>query len=237
MKLVLFLYFFYNDSLFIGLFIGFIICLLVYLFNNMNDGESCWFTICDEKNIVLEKNNNNVYKITFSIHSENREDTVLNVLKNGQLFELLFALNPDVIADINVTERGHLHDVFITFKNGNRDDGNNGNNGEELDTIVHVHFSLKYAFEENKCILTSQKCEEDGDDERDETNDGSASKKGKKEYLNVSKIKLKAVEKGDNTSMSLVFKVDGGKKSSNITNMYIGLYFKKIFHRFKKYFE
>ena len=212
-------------------------------FNNMNDGESCWFTICDEKNIVLEKNNNNVYKITFSIHSENREDTVLKVLKNGQLFELLFALNPDVIADINVTERGHLHDVFITFKNGNRDDGNNGNNngnnnnGEELDTIVHVHFSLKYAFEENKCIITSQKCEEDGDDERDETNDGSASKKGKKEYLNVSKIKLKAVEKGDNTSMSLVFKVDDGKKSSNITNMYIGLYFKKIFYRFKQYFE
>ena len=215
----------------------------------MNDGDSCWITICDEKNIVLEKNNNNVYKITFSIHSENREDTVLNVLKNGQLFELLFALNPDVIADINVTERGNLHDVFITFKNGNPDgdnggnngnNGNSGNNGEELDNIVDVHFSLKYAFEENKCIITSQKCEEKCGDERgDETNNGSASQKGKKEkeYLHVSKIKLKAVEKGDNTSMSLIFKVDGGKKSSNITNMYIGLYFKKIFYRFKKYFE
>ena len=139
MKLVLFLYFFYNDSLFIGLFIGFIICLLVYLFNNMNDGESCWFTICDEKNIVLEKNNNNVYKITFSIHSENREDTVLNVLKNGQLFELLSALNPDVIKKIKVSESDNIHHVFMTFIN--LDDEINSNRGEN---ILNVHFYLKY---------------------------------------------------------------------------------------------
>ena len=43
----------------------------------MNNNESDWFTICDEKNIILEKNSNNVYKITFSIHSTG-EDTVLN---------------------------------------------------------------------------------------------------------------------------------------------------------------
>ena len=126
----------------------------------MNNDESDWFTICDEKHIILEKNSNNAYKITFSIHSTG-EDTVLNVLKNGQLFELLSALNPDVIDKINVTEHANnVHDVFITFKNNNDKDG-----GEELDKIIDVYFSLKYKFKENNCIiclkkicLSSKKC-------------------------------------------------------------------------------
>ena len=189
-----------------------------------NNDESDWFTICDEKNIILEKNSNNAYKITFSVHSTG-EDTVLNVLKNGQLFELLSALNPDVIDKINVTEHANnVHDVFITFKNSNKQDG------EELDKIINVCFSLKYEFKENRCIITSQNCQDDGNP------DSQIKKKDEKEFLSVSKIKLKAVEKNNKTSMCLIFKVDS-KKSSNIINMYIGLYFKKIFYRFKQYFE
>ena len=116
----------------------------------MND-DSEWFTICDEKNIILEKNSNNAYKITFSIRSTG-EETVLNVLKNGQLFELLSALNPDVIDEINVTEHtDNVHDVFLTFKNGSHHQ-----DGEELDKIINVCFSLKYEFDENKCIIRSQ---------------------------------------------------------------------------------
>ena len=193
----------------------------------MNNNDEChWFTICDEKNIILEKNSNNTYKITFSICSTG-EDTVLNVLKNGQLFELLSALNPDVIDEIKVTEHtNNVHDVFITFKNGSHQ----GKDGEELDKIINVCFSLKYEFKENKCIITSQNC-------HDNINCNSEiKKKDEKEFLSVSKIKLKAVEKNNYTSMCLIFKVDS-KKSSNIINMYIGLYFKKIFYRFKQYFE
>jgi hypothetical protein len=191
---------------------------------NIND-ENDWFTICDEKNIILEKNSNNTYKITFSVHCTG-EDTVLNVLKNGQLFELLSALNPDVIDKINVTEHtNNVHDVFITFKNSNKQDG------EELDKIINVYFSLKYEFKENKCIITSQNCQ----DEKGNS-DSHIKKKDEKEFLPASKIKLKAVEKNNKTSVCLLFKVDS-KKSSNIINMYIGLYFKKIFYRFKQYFE
>ena len=193
----------------------------------MNNNDEChWFTICDEKNIILEKNSNNTYKITFSICSTG-EDTVLNVLKNGQLFELLSALNPDVIDEIKVTEHtNNVHDVFITFKNGSHQD----KDGEELDKIINVCFSLKYEFKENKCIITSQNC-------HDNINCNSEiKKKDEKEFLSVSKIKLKVVEKNKYASMCLIFKVDS-KKSSNIINMYIGLYFKKIFYRFKQYFE
>jgi hypothetical protein len=190
----------------------------------MND-DGDWFTICAEKNILLEKNTNNAYKITFSIRSTG-EETVLNVLKNGQFFELLSALNPDVIDNINVTEHtNNVHDVYLTFKNSSHQD----KDGEEIDKIINVYFSLKYEFDENKCIIRSQNCQDD-------SNSNFEIEKGEKEFLHVSKIKLQVVEKNNKTSMCLIFKVDS-KKSSNIVNMYIGLYFKKIFYRFKQYFE
>lgn len=198
----------------------------------MNNNESDWFTICDEKNIILEKNSNNVYKITFSIHSTG-EDTVLNVLKNGQLFELLLALNPDVIDKINVIEQpNNVEDVFITFKNNS----NHQDDSEELDKIINIYFSLKYDFKENKCVVTSQNCRDDNGKNDNGNSISQIKKKDGEEFLPVSKIKLKAVEKNNKTSMCLIFKVDS-KKSSNIINMYIGLYFKKIFYRFKQYFE
>ena len=91
----------------------------------MGDSDDEWFTICDEKNIVLKKNDTNMYKITFSINVKNNEDTVLNVLKNGQLFELLSALNPDVIEKVDVNERTDgIQDIFMSFKSSktNSDD-------------------------------------------------------------------------------------------------------------------
>ena len=60
--------------------------------------------------------------------------------------------------------------------------------------------------------------------------------KNMKNSLFISQIKLKAIEKNEKTSMHLIFKLDG-KKTNNFKNMYIGLYFKKLFYRFKKYFE
>ena len=197
-----------------------------------NNDEDDWFTICDEKHIILEKNSSNAYKITFSVHSTGGEDTVLNVLKNGQLFELLEALNPDVIDKINVTEHANnVHDVFITFKNNSND-----KDGEELDKIIDVYFSLKYKFKENKCIITSNYIQDNDKNKNDNSESDSKFKKDGREFLPVSRINLKAVEKNNKTSMCLIFKVDS-KKSSNIINMYIGLYFKKIFYRFKQYFE
>lgn len=178
-----------------------------------------WFTICDEKNILLEKNENNVYKITFDVKTNDSEDTVLNVLKNGQLFELLSALNPDIIEKIKVSENDNIHHVFMTFIN--LDDEINSNRGEN---ILNVHFYLKYKFKANKCTITSQKKQNDDNDQKNE------------DSLFISYIKLKTVEKNKKTSIELVFKLDN-VNTSNFINMYIGLYFKKIFHRFKQYFE
>ncbi len=209
---------------------------------NDDDKNQCeWFTICDEKNILLEKNESNMYKITFSIFSKNNEDTVLNVLKNGQLFDLLSALNPDVIEKIIVNEDDDIHHTFITFKNV-KDDENDNNNDEndnnddendnnDDDHNINVHFSLKYNFKENKCIITST-----GQNNQPKQIKNGIENKNMKNSLFISHIKLKATEKNEKTSMRLVFKLDD-KKMSNFKNMYIGLYFKKIFYRFKKYFE
>ena len=120
----------------------------------MGDSDDEWFTICDEKNIVLKKNDANMYKITFSINVKNNEDTVLNVLKNGQLFELLSALNPDVIEKVDVNERvDRIQDIFMSFKNSKT---NSDDDVDEADKIVHVFFSIKYIFSENKCVIKSQ---------------------------------------------------------------------------------
>ena len=191
----------------------------------MDDNDD-WFTICDEKNIMLEKNNNNEYKISFNINLKGGEDTVINVLKNGQLFELLSALNPDVIDKITVTEHDGVHSVFMTLKNSDQADG------EEVDKIINFYFSLKYNFKENKCIITSKKNENENNDEYH----SDIKKKYGKDFLHVSKIKIKVVEKNNKTSVCITFKTDI-QKSNNIKNMFIGLYFKKIFYRFKQYFE
>jgi hypothetical protein len=188
-----------------------------------------WFKICDEKNILLEKNENNLYKITFNIRNCGNEDTVLHVLKNGQLFELLSALNPDVIEKIKVSENDNIHHVFITFKN--LDDKINSNQGEN---ILNVHFYLKYKFKEGKCIITSQKKQNNSNDNR--SGNGNNDENNIDDSLFISHIKLKAVEKNEKTSIQLIFKLDN-INTSNLINMYIGLYFKKIFHRFKQYFE
>ena len=196
----------------------------------MGDSDDEWFTICDEKNIVLKKNDANMYKITFSINVKNNEDTVLNVLKNGQLFELLSALNPDVIEKVDVNERvDRIQDIFMSFKNSKT---NSDDDVDEADKIVHVFFSIKYIFSENKCVIKSQS-QKNVDSHNDENQ--VAKIKNGKEFIPVSKIKLATTEKNNKTSMCLTFKVD--KKTSNIINMYIGLYFKKIFYRFKQYFE
>lgn len=196
--------------------------------NDKNENECEWFTVCDEKNILLEKNESNMYKITFSIFSKNNEDTVLNVLKNGQLFDLLSALNPDVIEKIIVNEDDDIHHVFITFKNV-KDDENDDNNDQHN---MNVHFSLKYNFKQNKCMITSTS--QNNQPIKQIIN--GVENKNMKNSLFISQIKLKATEKNEKTLMRLVFKLDG-KKTSNFKNMYIGLYFKKIFYRFKKYFE
>jgi ribosome-associated toxin RatA of RatAB toxin-antitoxin module len=188
-----------------------------------------WFKICDEKNILLEKNENNLYKITFNIRNCGNEDTVLHVLKNGQLFELLSALNPDVIEKIKVSENDNIHHVFITFKN--LDDKINSNQGEN---ILNVHFYLKYKFKEGKCIITSQKKQNNSNDNI--SGNGNNDENNIDDSLFISHIKLKAVEKNEKTSIQLIFKLDN-INTSNLINMYIGLYFKKIFHRFKQYFE
>ena len=102
-----------------------------------------------------------------------------------------------------------------------------------LQNLWFCKVALKYKFKEGKCIVTSQKKQNNSNDNRsgndkdDEKNEDS---------LFISYIKLKAVEKNEKTSIQLIFKLDN-INTSNLINMYIGLYFKKIFHRFKQYFE
>ena len=151
-------------------------------------------------------------------------------MKNGQLFDLLYALNPDVVNKVDVIEdQCDIHHVFMTFKPSQNDQG------EDNDKIMHVFFSLKYSFKENKCTAKSQLFNHNDNHNSDLLSKIVKVKEGR-DFLPISKIKLTVAESNKKTSVCLKFKVDN-KKSSNIINMCVGLYFKKIFHRFKQYFE
>jgi len=193
------------------------------------DDNEEWYTICSEKNMLLEKNEKDFYKIIFDIKSKNngeKENTVLNILKNGQLFELLAALNPDTVETIKEDEKDNIHSIFITFKDLEDEDNKNS-----FDKILNIHFHLKYKFKKNKCIITNET------EQHDENVDVYAAN-GSKSLL-VSYIKLKVNEKNDKlTKFCLIFKINNDRvNTSNFMKLYIGLYFKKIFHRFKQYFE
>jgi hypothetical protein len=164
----------------------------------MSDSDDELFTICDEKNIILKKNDANMYKISFSINIKNNEDTVLKVLKNGQLFELLSALNPDVIEKVDVNEHDGIHDVFMNFKNSKT---NNNDDVDESDKIVNVFFSIKYFFSENKCVVKSQSQKNNDSTHQSKNDDENQIEKIKngKEFIPVSKIKLVTIEKNNKT--------------------------------------
>ena len=61
-----------------------------------------WFTVCYENDILLEKNEINDYKISLDIN-ENPENefTSKDIISEGQLFDLLFELNKDLIHSID----------------------------------------------------------------------------------------------------------------------------------------
>ena len=173
----------------------------------MSDSDEVeWFLICNEKNITLKKNDSNTYKITFNVvGSKNNEDTVLNVLKNGQLFDLLYALNPDVVNKVDVIEdQCDIHHVFMTFKPSQNDQG------EDNDKIMHVFFSLKYSFKENKCTAKSQLFNHNDNHNSDLLSKIVKVKEGR-DFLPISKIKLTVAESNKKTSVCLKFKVDNKK--------------------------
>jgi hypothetical protein len=178
--------------------------------------EVDWYTVCDEKNILLEKNDDNMYKLTFDIYEDNENEfSVIDILKNDQLFDLLYELNKDLIESVDVSEKNNIKSVVIKIININ-----NEYNKDEKKT---VHLNFAYTFQKNKCEIDSiihiVKKDEDNPDN-----------------VYISTFNMSFAEEGKITRVLLTFNVDD-VVDNNLAQMYLGLYFKKILYRLKLYFE
>jgi hypothetical protein len=177
-----------------------------------------WYTVCDEKNLLLEKNDNNEYRLYFEIlENKDNELSVMELLSDGQLFELLYELNKDIIE--NVTENpdndiNNTNIVSIKIKNIKN----------EFKTIKDINVNLKfvYNFKNNECVINSIPFESNYVTTEDNI------------YMSNFQVNFKQNEK--TTNVLLEFKIND-ILDNNIFQMYLGLYFKKLFYRFKLYFE
>lgn len=176
-----------------------------------------WYTVCDEKNLLLKKNDNNEYSLSFDINEKNDNDvSVLEILNCVQLFELLYELNKDIIESIT-------EDPENTINNVNNVSINIKNIKSEFKQIknVNIHLKFVYKFENNECKITSIPF-----DSTFVTNEENL-------YISTFLINFK---QNQPTNVVLTFKIDE-VVDNDIFQMYIGLYFKKLFYRFKMYFE
>jgi hypothetical protein len=154
-----------------------------------------------------------MYKLSFEICETGDTASVIDILKKKLLFKLIQKLNEDLINKIDITEENNISIVVIKYKN---------NYNEE----IILHLKLKYNFFDdlNKCIINSIPFEKIEKIENTDKNNI---------YINDFNITF---EKKQKTCVLLTFNVDN-VFDNNLQQMYIGLHFKKLFNRFKLYFE
>jgi hypothetical protein len=179
--------------------------------------EEEWYMICNEKDIILQKNDDNMYKIDFVLNEQNADYSLINIISSNQLFDLLYELNKDIIETINTinTENDSNYTV-INIKNKNMDIID--------EKILYIHFKYKYIFDTNKCILESDLINKKEED--------------KKAIIYMDNFKVEIKENKENlTKIHILFNFNNIYYESQLVNIAIAMYIKKIFYRLKMYFE
>lgn len=172
-----------------------------------------WYTVCDEKELLLKKNDNNEYSLALEVKDD--DVSILDdVIITGQLFDLLYELNKDIIENIESKENNinEINNVSIKIKSIKN----------EFKTIknINIHLKFNYIFENNGCTIKSIPID---------------NFKSNEENIYISHFQIN-FEKNQKTNILLKFKIDD-EVDNDLYQMYIGLYFKKLFYRFKMYFE
>lgn len=179
--------------------------------------EEDWYTICNEKDILLQKNDENIYKIDFLLKDKESEYTLINLIKANQLFDLLFELNKDIAESINtVNSSNDSQYTVIHIINKNIDLIN--------EKIIHIHLQYQYIFDTNKCILKPIVINRKEDDSQT--------------LIYMDNFRVEIEESVDNpTKIHLLFGFNNKFFESNLVHVGIAMYIKKIFYRLKLYFE
>lgn len=175
-----------------------------------------WIFVMCEKDISLFQNENN-YKITFNLkNTGNTYNDIIDIIKNNDLFELLYELNKDVIQTFtlkSVDAETYYANIKVINKNLEYFDYEN--------LTFHVNYSNK--IEETKGVIYSKPFNNNDAEDNSE--------------IYLSNFIIEISNNKDNISFLVKYSFDKEIFDSNLINTSISMHIIKILYRLKLYFE
>ena len=184
--------------------------------------DSEFVVVSEKKNVLMEKNNLGDFRINISINPSNENDSIFDIIKNKQLFDLIYELNKDIIEKfeiINDTNSDLIDYLKIIFKDVSNEDS-------VLDEGEEILINLKI---ETNCINDTN-YEINGLDIQNNTTI-------KNDSISMDNFFIKVEQQQDNLiNLKICFSILDNDKPEFLKT-YICLYFQKIFYKVKLYFE
>ena len=171
--------------------------------------DSKFYTVCNDKDILLEKNDDDNYRISITINpNKNNDFTLIDIITENELWNLLYELNSDNIETYELTNNdNNTQNVFIKVKSSTEKQISD----ELKEIIIHMESYYVNNIHNNTCTVYCNNIEP------------STVK------FNNFKIEVALTNK---TEINISFILED---INDLISTYIALYIKKIFYRLSKY--
>lgn len=168
-----------------------------------------FYTVCNDKDILLQKNDENDYIINMDIkHNKSNSFTLIDIITELELWNLLYELNNDNIEEYKLTNIGkYEQNVFIKVKSTTEKQISN-----ELKDII-IHLQTRYQLiSNNECNILC-------------TNLTPST-------IIFNNFIINVLYSEELTTLKITFTLED---INDLISTYIALYIKKIFYRLSKY--
>jgi hypothetical protein len=167
-----------------------------------------FYTVCNDKDILLQKNDDDNYIINMTIQpNKNNSFTLIDIITELELWNLLYELNNDNIEEYKLTNINQKQDVFIKVKSTTEKQISN----ELKDIIIHIQTTHKL-ISDNECNIVC-------------TNLTPST-------IIFNNFIINVLCSQELTYVTINFTLED---INDLISTYIALYIKKIFYRLSKY--
>lgn len=196
---------------------NFMIYYIIIYYNTMSEEDKEFDVISDKKDALLEKNNLGDFKIKILINPVENNTTIFDIIKNKQLFELLYELNKGIIKDLNIKNIDNIDNLSFIFIDVINEEGI-----LDKDEEIFIKLNLKTNFiADNNYEIIGLNIENNSNIDRD--------------TIILDNFILK-IEKTDNIILNISFSILNDE-SPEFIKTFVALYLQKIFYNLKLYFE
>jgi hypothetical protein len=177
-----------------------------------------WDLIVCEKGVSLYQNDNSYHKIIFDVKkADDTYESILELIKNKDFFDLLFELNKDLIDNITATTIDTEMDAqYVTIKIIN--------NKSEYFNYPHFTMHINYYNKVEDKNITMQSIPFDNN-------------KSTENEIYLSTFIIKIEEHSDKVSFFINYCFDENVFDADLVKTSISMYILKVFYRLKLYFE